>query len=346
MLLKAVVSFRNIHRSSNNQKEGVYMNNNKWLPFVVGGSILLAGCGQVMDSTANLLNTAAERIEKTDEEIEQPPAVDVVEQPEGVVTEMIEPATATPQPAKQPAAPKKEEAVVEQHDTVMDSVVITAEQGNVRAQPSIDAKVVASGEGYTYYEYLREKVKTADGRTWYKVDYGSGTGYISSAVAELTIFGDAPLMPGLEAVVISEANGNVRIEPYINSDVMYTAKKGTRLEATGAFFESADGRTWYSVHVNGKVGYISDRVVSEVYDEESFAYEDRAAQQDVFYVTNAEGNVRADVSLTSNIIYTAKKGASLAYMGTYEKTADGRTWYKVEVNGQYGYISGAVGELK
>lgn len=319
---------------------------------------LLTGCGRVMESTANLIDTAAEKIENSNDDNAQAPVVEVVEEPqvaEGVVTETVDQPVQTVAPvvqqqAPEPAAPvqKKQEAVTEKHDTVMNAVVITAKEGNVRAEPSIDAKVVASSTslGTGYFEYLKERVKTSDGRTWYKVDYGSGTGYVSSAVAELTMFGDPPQVPGLEAVKITEAQGNVREEPYLNSAVIYTGKKGERLEATSATFDMPDGRTWYMVKVNGKYGYISNRVIEEVYSSEWTDVQEALSGGEVFYVTNAEGNVRANASLNSSVIYTAKKGASLLYMGTYEKTSDGRTWYNVEVNGRYGYISGAVGELR
>lgn len=318
------------------------------VPFALAAT-LLAGCGQVMESTANLIDTAAEKIENSNDDNAQARVVEVVEEPqvaEGVVTEAIEEPVVQVVKEVQPAAEpvkKKEEAVVEQHDTVMDIVSITADEGNIRAEPSIDAAIVASSNDFEIqqFEYLKERVKTSDGRTWYKVDYGSGTGYISSAVAELTMFGDPPQMPGLEAVKITEAQGNVREEPYLNSAIVYTGKKGERLEATSAIFDMPDGRTWYQVEVNGGYGYISNRVIEEIISDEFAEY--NASE---FYVTNAEGNVRADASLNSDVIYTAKKGASLSYMGSYEKTSDGRTWYMVEVNGQYGYISGAVGEVR
>ncbi|MEE1131989.1 MAG: SH3 domain-containing protein [Caryophanon sp.] len=314
---------------------------------------LLTGCGQVMESTANLIDTAAEKIENSNDDNAQAPVVEVVEEPqvaEGVVTETVEEPVQTVAPvvqqkAPEPAAPvqKKQEAVTEKHDTVMDMVMITAEEGNIRAEPSIDAAIVASSNDFEIgqFKYLKERVKTSDGRTWYKVDYGNGIGYISSAVSELIMLGDPPQMPGLEAVKITEAQGNVRAEPYLNSAVIYTGKKGERLEATSATFDMPDGRTWYEVKVNGKYGYISNRVIEEIISDEYAEY--NASE---FYVTNAEGNVRADASLNSKIVYTAKKGESLTYMQTYENTSDGRTWYEVYVDGHYGYISGAVGELR
>lgn len=318
------------------------------VPFALAAT-LLAGCGQVMESTANLIDTAAEKIDSNDEASSEP-VVEVIEEPkqEGVVTEVIEPQVNVVEQPKAEPVPKKEQAVTEKHDTVMDSVMITAEEGNIRAEPSIDAKVVASSTslGTGYFEYLKERVKTSDGRTWYKVDYGSGTGYVSSAVAELTMFGDPPQTPGLEAVKITEAQGNVREEPYLNSPVIYTGKKGERLEATSATFDMPDGRTWYSVIVNGKTGYISNRVIEEVISDEWIEAQRQVEANDIFYITNAEGNVRASASLNSRVIYTGKKGESLSYMGSYEKTSDGRTWYEVYVDGQYGYISGAVGELR
>lgn len=313
----------------------------KMIPLVVAAT-LLAGCGQVMESTANLLDTAAEKIEGEEEsELKTVEAIEESKQ-QGVVTETVV-APSTKEETK-PVEQKKKQPVFEKHDTVMDIVIITAEKGNVRAEPSIDAPIVASSTDLeaVYMTYLKERVKTLDGRTWYKVNYGRGIGYISSAVSELSMKGDPPTIQGLKEVEIIEAKGNVREEPYMNSPVIYTGKKGERLKATSAIFDMPDGRTWYMVELNGRYGYISERVISEIYDAD-MAYQHI---EDIFYITSAEGNVRAQASLQSPIIYTANKGERLSYMGTYEHTSDGRTWYSVYVNGQYGYISGAVGEVR
>lgn len=307
----------------------------KWLHIlgITMSVLVLSACSDVMDSTANLIDSVANKI-SDDEKPKEEVTVQPMEPVEDVQSKPIE------KVEKVEAKTNEAAPVVEKHDTVWTHVFITADKGNVRAEPSTDAAIVASGKAHTAYTYLAEKVHTPDGRTWYKLDYGGGIGYMSSAVSELNIFGDPPQIPG-ETVKIIADEGNIREEPYINSPIIYTGKKGEILTFGGVLYETGDGRDWYPVSVNGKRGYISSRVGKVQGGDE---YVDSGPYEVV--IENAEGNVRAKPSIDANIIYTAKKGERLQYTHEVEYTSDGRTWYGVYIGLHKGYVSSAVSTLQ
>lgn len=279
-------------------------------------AMMLVGCSDMMDSTSNLIDTVAENIE------EEP----------FVVAEPKEEA-----PQAEPVAQPKSEAAhkVEQDNSSMTHVRVTAEDANIREQPSLDAQVVTAGIQYNTYEYLKEQVHTSDGRTWYKVAYSHGVGYMSSAVGELTIDSDPPMMDEV-IIIIDEPEGNVRAEPSLNSKIIYKGIRRDKFISTGETVNTSDGRTWYKVSVNGRTGFISDKVSTL---EDDFM----DAGPNIFIVKDPKGNVRAQPSIDSPLIYTAKQGEILSHSAYYEDTADGRRWFEVEINGLTGYISGAVG---
>lgn len=196
------------------------------LPFL---ALSLAGCGEVMNSTANLIDAVAGTIEE-DKEEQQPQ-----QQPAQAVQQ---PQTATPpaqeqkqQVTQQAAQPAKATNKVEKDNSGMTHVQVTAKDANVRAEPSLNAAVVTAGTLYDTFEYLSEKVKTPDGRTWYKIRYNGKVGYMSSAVGTLvnsnTYAGHET--NGGNTIIVTESEANVRSEPSLNGKVIHTAKKGAEL---------------------------------------------------------------------------------------------------------------------
>lgn len=307
-------------------------------------ALSLAGCGEVMESTSNLIDAVTKTIEEEDKEVVQPVVQEQPQQqtatPPAVTQTTTAPATQTV--TNTAPAPAKQTNIVERDNSSMTHVQVTAKDANVRAEPSLNAAVVTAGTLYQSFEYLHEKVKTPDGRTWYKVSHNGKTGYMSSAVG--TLVNEATYADhytnGGNTIIATESSANVRSEPSLNGKVVHTAKKGEEMYYTGEVVHASDGRTWYQVIVGNKTGFISDRVSST---SEDYYY---GTDDTEFLITNAEGNVRSSPSINAGVIYTGKKGEALYYTGYYEKTSDGRTWYEVSIGGTYGYISGAVGHVQ
>lgn len=291
-------------------------------------AIMLVGCGDTHNSTVNVMDGRV----VSDAEAEQAG----VAQPKAKAEPKSEAKQAQPVTnAKNDTSPR-----VVTDNTSMTHVLVTAKDANIRSQPSLKSQVVTAGVQSDTYEYLKEKVHTSDGRTWYKVSYSHGVGYISSAVGELTSYDHSSSFYDYdEVIVIDKPDGNVRSEPSLNGSIIYKGKKGNELNSTGEMINSSDGRTWFKVNVNGKIGYISDRVSSlkdySTYDSPS-----------IFVISSKEGNVRSHPDIDSSIIYTGQKGDVLSYTSYYKDTSDGRRWYEVEVNGTTGYISRAVGDIQ
>lgn len=319
------------------------------VPFALAAT-LLTGCGQVMESTANLIDAAAEKIESSNDDNAQAPVVEVVEEPpatEGVVTEAIEEPVVQVVKEEQPEeiVPVESEQVTEQaidgvvvpksHSKVT-HVVIFQEDGNIRSAPSIDASILTTADHSDKFVYLKENVHTSDGRTWYKVQTNEGVGYVSSVIGYL-YYDDWQPLSEFAVYVIAKDGGNVRSEPSIDAPVIATGQRGEEFTFTGDEVNTSDGRLWYGVEVNGKQGYISSKVATT----NRIGY----VVMNKFYITSEQGNVRSKPDINSKVIYTGYKGDMLIYTGGDTKTSDGRTWYEVEIDDGHGYISGAVGEV-
>lgn len=241
------------------------------------------------------------------------------------------------------AEPKPKQATVDviaDQASGMSYVQLADTEGNVREQPSIDSKLVHSGKQGDVFVYLQEKVNTSDGRTWYKVEYGSGSvGYISRAVSNL--INEFP-----SYVRLIENGTNIRSEPSINAPVIHTGQKNDTFYFSADKTYTQDGRTWLHVWLpNDEYGYVSQKVATM-----TTAY--TPSIHSTYYgstivITGESANVRAYPSIDSTVVVkNLKQGETLIYTGYSYETSDGRTWYEVEISNGYGYISKAVGKIQ
>lgn len=183
-------------------------------------------------------------------------------------------------------------------------------------------------------------MNTADGRTWYKVEYSSGlVGYISHAVSTLT--NEVP-----SYVRLIENGTNIRSEASINAPVIYTGQKNDTFYYSYDKTYTQDGRTWLHVWLpNGQYGYVSQKVATMTTSYSPTVHAEYYGATIV--ITAKEANVRAYPSINSAILVeNLKQGELLTYTGYYYDTSDGRTWYEVEIGNTYGYISKAVGKIQ
>ncbi|MER2192449.1 MAG: SH3 domain-containing protein [Solibacillus sp.] len=236
--------------------------------------------------------------------------------------------------------PKQAADVIADQASGMSYVQLAEAEGNVREQPSVDSKLVHSGKQGDVFVYLQEKVNTSDGRTWYKVEYGSGSvGYISRAVSNLT--NEFP-----SYVRLIENGTNIRSEPSINAPVIHTGQKNDTFYFSADKTYTQDGRTWLHIWLpNDQYGYVSQKVATM-----TTAY--TPSVHSTYYgativITGESANVRAYPSIDSTIVVkNLKRGETLTYTGYSYETSDGRTWYEVEISNGYGYISKAVGKIQ
>lgn len=242
--------------------------------------------------------------------------------------------------SEQPASTVSTGDVISDKASGMSYVQLANDEGNVRAKPSIDSKVVHSGKLGDVFVYLQEKVNTSDGRTWYKVEYGSGSiGYISRAVSNLT-----NEMPAYVRLI--DNGTNIRSAPSLDSAVLYTGQKNDTFYFSYDKTYTKDGRTWLHVWLpNGEYGYVSQKVATM-----TTAY--TPTIHSTYYgstivVTADTANIRSYPSIDSaTLLENIGKGETFTYTGYSYDTSDGRTWYEVELYGGYGYISKAVSKVQ
>ena len=237
----------------------------------------------------------------------------------------------------------------------------------VHEQTDRNSTIIGTFEKGKTIMYLKERINSNDGSVWYKVSLDDGSiGYIDDQSASLTETEavvssqsaqnnnasnqgqtskktTTTLLSG-DYIEITSDTANVRIDPNIDAKVLYTANKGEYFIFTGTAVNTTDGRTWYEVMFgyNFTEGYISSLVGRIVTDKTQTT----STKSQYFYVTTPGANVRASADINSGVVFVADNGDALTYLGYYEKTADGRTWYLVSNGAQSGYISGNTGSIK
>lgn len=301
----------------------------------------LAGCGEVMDSTANLIDAVTNNIENDQKEDTAPEVV--IQEAEKQVAPSDPVAKEVAEPVQQVVTqqPAKQQNIVEKDSSGMTHVQVTAKDANIRAEPSLDASIILASKLNDTFSYLNEKVKTPDGRTWYKVETTNGVGYMSSVVGTLSTGNINKIVNvGSSTLTVRADEGNVRAEPSVNSKVIASVKGGEKLQYVGESLNASDGRLWHKVTINGNTGYISSLVAvdTQKYDNGKDSYH--------FIITSSEGNIRSEPSIDAPIIHTGKKNDQFrTFMQTVE-TSDGRIWHEVEFDNSVGYISSKVGRVR
>lgn len=138
----------------------------------------------------------------------------------------------------------------------MKYVQLADETGNIRENPAIDSKIVFNGIMGDMFTYLQKKFDTADGRTWYKVEYSSGlVGYISHAVSNLT--NEIP-----RYVRLMEDDTKIRSAQSLEADIISTGYKDQLLEYSNDRTYTSDGRIWLRVNYANEYGYVSQKVAT------------------------------------------------------------------------------------
>ncbi|MDR2514484.1 MAG: SH3 domain-containing protein [Christensenellaceae bacterium] len=197
---------------------------------------------------------------------------------------------------------------------------------NVRSSASSSSSVLGSLKHGTAVEVL------ASNGDWYRLNYGSGSGYVLRSYIRLTGetkpgsgsgsgagsgSGSSSNVGRSGTVKLSSASStvNVRSGPGTSYAVTFVAAHGQQLTIT------AEQSGWYGVTINGKSGYISAQYV---------ALGASPAQSSA--QTTAAVHLRSSASATSNSLGTYTAGTTVTVL---EKGAD---WSKVSVGGKTGYM--------
>lgn len=145
---------------------------------------------------------------------------------------------------------------------------------------------------------------------WYEVRYQGKTGYVyKTYLTESQI--DLP-----KTVYITASSLNVRAEPNTTSAKIASLKKGDAVQVI-----SLDNG-WYTIKLNGKIGYISAEYTSGT----------APIAEKTIYMNADTVTVYAAPKTNAKTLGTLKKGAS----ATYTALIDG--WYTIQYNGTAGFI--------
>lgn len=179
------------------------------------------------------------------------------------------------------------------------------------------------------------------GVIWYSV-YANGTyGWISSNLCErrggtqrTDFYGDK--------VSIVNGNVNVRAFPDVNAKSVGIAGNGSSLPYGGISVEDDRGVVWHKVagKLNGWVSSKYSRVGSGSSDSASGS----GLNGDTVLVTGGTVNVRSYADANAAKLGTVKKGTTFRYEGAM-KDGSGTLWYRIYLNGSYGYISSKYSKL-
>ncbi len=218
---------------------------------------------------------------------------------------------------------------------------ITASSLYVRSGPGTNySKIGSLKKGKTFTVAGTGKDKS--GVTWYKLNYGSKTGYVSSKYVYIK-------QPTVTAVSNTRGTVNtkkdpltVRSGPGSSYSRLGSLAKGRTFDVTGKATDG-NGVTWYRLTYSGKTGYVSAAYVKT----SSTTNSDNSDSTNVTPTTDMKGtvNTRTDpLTVRSGAGSTYSKLGSLAKGKTFDITgqasdSQGVVWYQLDYNGKKGYVS-------
>lgn len=175
--------------------------------------------------------------------------------------------------------------------------------------------------------------------SWYKVKYGSKTGYVASSYIKskketsspTIVSPKAPASSGTTKSYSTTANLNLRTQASTKGKVLTTIPKGKNVS-----YISAHG-SWYKVKYGSKTGYVSSKYVTSknVSAPSKVTAPKAPASSSVSkkYSTTANLNLRSQASTKGKVLTTIPKGKSVSYVSKHG------SWLKVKYGSKTGYVS-------
>ncbi len=164
----------------------------------------------------------------------------------------------------------------------------------------------------------------ANGYDWAKIEINGSYYYVALKYLSATKAGTAPNTTTATVTMTTSARVNYRTGPGTSYSASGTLAKGTSVSVYTDDATVAGGYTWYKVSINGKYYYIAG------------AYLTRPV---VTYTTTARVNYRTGPGTSYSAKGTLAKGATVNVVSGVSYTANGYTWYQVEIGGGYYYIA-------
>jgi len=122
---------------------------------------------------------------------------------------------------------------------------------------------------------------------------------------------------------------NLRSGPGLNYKDVGTIYSGTSLTYLDQYSTDNRGVMWYKVRYNSGSAWISSRY-SELYGATAVVY---------LYATDGQSYLRKAPNLSAKAITVMQQGDAAEYLGSSSVDERGVTWYRVEYNGNTGWVS-------
>ena len=132
--------------------------------------------------------------------------------------------------------------------TALASLVKFTGNCNVRSSPSLNATSIGVVGPSTSLDYLYQDSTDYRGVTWYKVNYGGSSGWVSSMYSYID--------DGFMWVQVY-GNSHVRSAPNLNGRSLGVALRGDSLDYLGYSSWDERGVRWYKVQFYAMEGWIS-----------------------------------------------------------------------------------------
>lgn len=212
----------------------------------------------------------------------------------------------------------------------LSAYVETTGNVNVRTGAGLDYRSLGVAKKGTRLDYLNESQNDSRGVTWYKVNFESSTGWVSSRYASVKNYD--------QKVTATSGQTYIRSAGSLYADQLGVLPKG----ASGTYLNQNHvddrGVTWYRINYNGKNGWVSSR------------YTTLSSQVELpdlkVTATSGQTNVRSQPNLNGKVLGVLKEDKSLTYLNQSSTDDRGVVWYKVSYNGSSGWVSSRYTTLK
>ncbi|MCO5215141.1 MAG: SH3 domain-containing protein [Thermomicrobiales bacterium] len=211
--------------------------------------------------------------------------------------------------------------------SIGDAVYITTDDVNLRVYASVETEIASKLNRNTSGTVLDGPEK-ADGFTWYHIQTGDQTGWVSSQYLARG-YADPASVGYSKGTGVTTADGeavNVRQTAGANATVVAQIKDGD-IATVGGGTRQVDGYTWIQVNINGVNGWVAQYFITPSVDA-AFTPGTKV------HVIDGELNLR-DVGSLAGEIVAVLPDATYCEIVAGPELADGYTWYKVSTS-RYG----------
>ena len=221
------------------------------------------------------------------------------------------------------------------------SATLKAEGGDVfiRGAANLNGKQLdVLKKGYTA-SYLNERSVDERGVVWFKVNYNGTVGWVSSRYGML--YGNVPATPVKDYILATGGDSNVRKTPSLDGAYMGILKKGESVPYLGESSTDNRGVIWYKVNFEGKTGWVSSMYAG--LNGKTVSYGSALGST---VIATATTNVRREPVLDGKYIDNMVKDETAAFTGSTSVDERGVTWYKINFEGQIGWVSSKYTKLQ